>query len=239
MRGRYIEFISEYCDRWCERCAFTERCSTFAVASAVAMCDGDVAAAIELAVGRPRVPGGEPQEPAGERMADLCAECEPTQKELDEIGQELEARRARVEKMGLAEASLDYAVATCRWLTAHDRSVDSGNPDVRDAIAIISWDSHLIHVKMMRALGGRDEYPDGEPFVTRPVQSDWNGSAKIARICIDRSERAWRVVAAAADDGAAAVLAHSLAALRHDLEQEFPRAMEFRRPGFDDDRAAV
>jgi hypothetical protein len=26
-----IDFISAYCDRWCERCAFTERCSVFAV----------------------------------------------------------------------------------------------------------------------------------------------------------------------------------------------------------------
>ena len=25
MRGRYIDFISAYCDSWCERCAFTDR----------------------------------------------------------------------------------------------------------------------------------------------------------------------------------------------------------------------
>ncbi len=31
MHGDRIDFISEYCDRWCERCAFTSRCSAYAV----------------------------------------------------------------------------------------------------------------------------------------------------------------------------------------------------------------
>ena len=52
MNGDRIDFISSYCDRWCERCSFTSRCSLFAVQTAIAMC-GDVADGIELAVGRP------------------------------------------------------------------------------------------------------------------------------------------------------------------------------------------
>jgi hypothetical protein len=34
-----IDFISAYCDSWCERCAYTTRCSAFAVRVATAMCD--------------------------------------------------------------------------------------------------------------------------------------------------------------------------------------------------------
>ena len=56
MRGHRIEFISEYCDRWCERCAFTLRCSSYAVRAAMAMC-GDFDEAVELAVGAPRAVG--------------------------------------------------------------------------------------------------------------------------------------------------------------------------------------
>ena len=52
MNGDRIDFISSYCDRWCERCVFTSRCSLFAVQAALEMC-GDVADGIELAVGRP------------------------------------------------------------------------------------------------------------------------------------------------------------------------------------------
>jgi hypothetical protein len=86
----------------------------------------------------------------------------------------------------------------------------------------------------MRALAGRDEDPTGDLFEQGPVQSDWNGSGKVALICIERSERAWRTVAAATTDEAAGVLADSLARLGEAMRREFPRAMEFHRPGFDD-----
>ena len=56
--SRYIDFISAYCDRWCERCAFTERCSLFAVQCAMAMCD-DEREAMELSVGRAPSEDGE------------------------------------------------------------------------------------------------------------------------------------------------------------------------------------
>lgn len=39
MQDDRIDFISAYCDGWCERCAFTARCSTFAVRVATSMCD--------------------------------------------------------------------------------------------------------------------------------------------------------------------------------------------------------
>ena len=86
----------------------------------------------------------------------------------------------------------------------------------------------------MRALDGRDEYPGGAPFEKSAVQSDWNGSAKVALISVQRSEHAWRVVSAASGDEAAAVLAGTLENLRQEMNREFPRAMEFRRPGFDE-----
>jgi hypothetical protein len=104
---------------------------------------------------------------------------------------------------------------------------------VREALETIDWDSHLIHVKIMRALDGRDEYPRGAPFETSAIQSDWNGSAKVALLSIERSERAWRVVAAVTMDEAAGVLADTLAGLRLDATGEFPNAMAFKRPGFD------
>lgn len=56
MRSNRIEFISEYCDRWCERCAFTNRCSAYAVQAALGMC-GDLKEALQLAVGVPMAVG--------------------------------------------------------------------------------------------------------------------------------------------------------------------------------------
>ena len=46
---RFIEGIYNYCDRWCERCAFTERCSLIAVQRALALCADDDAEAMETA----------------------------------------------------------------------------------------------------------------------------------------------------------------------------------------------
>ena len=51
-----IDFISSYCDRWCERCAFTSRCALFEVQVAIGMC-GNVEEGIELAVGAPHPEG--------------------------------------------------------------------------------------------------------------------------------------------------------------------------------------
>jgi hypothetical protein len=55
-----IDFISSYCDRWCERCAYTARCSAYACEVAVAMC-GDFVQGLELAVGTPHPVDGEPR----------------------------------------------------------------------------------------------------------------------------------------------------------------------------------
>jgi hypothetical protein len=225
----YIDFISAYCDSWCERCAFTERCSHFAVKAAHAMCDGDFEQALELAIGRPQQPAGPRQKKLRERMADAFADYEePSAKELDKIGRELEQREARVRRHPLSQASLDYSVAAHRWLDSTADECDG------DALSIVRWDVYLIHVKIDRALAGRDEYPDGAWFEPSVIQSDWNGSAKVALISIERSERAWRSIAAARSHDGATALADMLAELRHAAACEFPRALEFRRPGFDD-----
>jgi len=234
MSRSYIDFISAYCDSWCQRCAFTERCSHFALSAALAMCDGDYEAATELAIGPARVPGGQPQKKLAERMADaMDGYQEPTAKELEDIGREEDERRERLRRHPLAEMSYDYSVAGDRWIERHESgNVDEGGSG-NEALEVIRWDLFLIHVKIMRALHGRDEDPKGRFWKGR-VQNDWNGSAKVSLISIDRSERAWRTIAATRHDEGAMALADNLAALREGMRREFPRAMDFRRPGFDD-----
>jgi hypothetical protein len=122
MPKNYIDFISSYCDSWCERCAFTERCSSFAVQSAIAMCDGDFGAAMDLAVGPAVTPGRERRKTIGERMMSFLVDHEPTEQELQQIRSEMEERRQRLRRHPLAEATLDYTVASHRWLDAHERS---------------------------------------------------------------------------------------------------------------------
>ncbi len=238
MARRYIDFISAYCDHWCERCGFTQRCANYAVTSALAMCEGNEVAALELVLGPPQVPGAPPRKSVGERMAEALGDCEPDQRELDAIGRELDERKQRIRRIAVAQASLDYAIASTRWLKAYRGAGNDEGAALRDAIETIGWDSSLIHVKIMRALDGRADPAGSSWFGGRGAQASWNGSAKVALISIERSEQAWRTVVAATPDEAAGVLAAFLARLRLETEKEFPDAMAFKRPGFDDGRAA-
>ena len=96
-----IDFISAYCDRWCERCAFTTRCSTFRVTAAIAMC-GDARDGLELALGAPRLPA--PRD-AGQTAPILDFDCEEsTPEELARFQRVEEARRTRLHETSLMVA---------------------------------------------------------------------------------------------------------------------------------------
>ena len=108
MRSERIDFISEYCDRWCERCAFTSRCSSYAVQAAMGMC-GDFKEAIELAVGAPRRVGATAVDDSEQRpWLDIP---EPTPKELRDLEQEEKARQRRIDHSPVTRmANRDAAV---------------------------------------------------------------------------------------------------------------------------------
>lgn len=230
MRTDRIEFISAYCDRWCERCAFTNRCSAYAVHAALAMCDGDVAAAVELAVGPPP----DRERPGRRSFEEHLAEYHPTEQELAEVGREIEESEERIDQLPITTDALVASTLSHQWLSAHSTQLgDHDDRSVRDAFEIASWDCHLIAAKVHRALGGRDEAEHGESPDDDPIQNDWNGSAKVALISLDRSVSAWNTMAAATADPDAAAIVERLRALRLDVERAFPNAMRFVRPGFD------
>lgn len=66
------------------------------------------------------------------------------------------------------------------------------------------------------------------------MQNDWNGSAKVALISLERTEVAWRIIGDATGDGEASALADVVATFRRIVLDEFPKAMSFIRPGFDE-----
>jgi hypothetical protein len=209
MRTDRIDFISAYCDRWCERCAFTSRCSTFAMEAAIGMC-GDVEEGLQLALGGAGMP------PASR------APAQPPRGT---------PREARAEEPPLLRLASAYSMLAHRWLRAEREAWGlSADAIVREAMNVIAWDHVLIRVKLDRALNGRQPCDDGHP-----IQNDANGSAKLALICIERSEASWRVVAQATGGDLPLMMAGHLAQLRADVEREFPEAHRFVRPGFDED----
>lgn len=233
MKSDRIDFISAYCDRWCERCAFTMRCSTFACHAATAMCDGDFRQGLELAVGQPQpVDGARPEPPPW--LQELL-DYEPSAVEIAKAVEDDRLRNERIAAMKLSEASHDYTMASFRWLRDRTDSIRAGaDATLSEALEVASFDTALIGAKIHRALHGRETFADGEDPDDHPVQNDWNGSAKVALISIERSEAAWRLIAQALADEGAAVLGELLHELADLVRQEFPDAMAFVRPGFDE-----
>ena len=226
-----IDFISAYCDSWCERCGFTSRCSAFAVQAALGMC-GDGGGALELAVGLPAPVEAAPRDQV---FTAHVERAEPSDRELRErIGHDT-MRFARIQ----ATAMMKNANAIAALAHACVSSVLSAGQVQDDkvlveALEVARWDSTVVGAKLARALSGRDRQDeDGDSNEDR-VQNDWNGSAKVALISIDRSVDAWEVIAQATGDVAAVGLALALDDLRRLVEQEFPSARRFVRPGFDE-----
>ena len=234
MESDRIDFISSYCDRWCERCAFTSRCSAYACDVAIAMC-GSVAEGIELAVGRPHPV--DPQQ--GQQVRDWRADLpngRMSPEEEAEYERERKARDRRIEASAISRLAWTFMEAAHEWLLERgDALRASADPVLAEAIEIASHDWSFITVKLHRALDGRDRHDHGSEFDDdHPTQNDWNGSAKIALLVIERSEAAWRVIAVAAQDSRASGIGEMLATLQRLALERFPHAMAFIRPGFDE-----
>jgi len=233
MLDERIDFISAYCDRWCERCGFTDRCSAYACQIAIAMC-GDEEAGIELAVGRPQPVGREKEKSVGERLMEEMEAAMPSETDLAAAQREEEAHRKRIGSHPLTETAETYMQVATAWLKDHSERVRSmAETAVRDALDVISWDVFLIGAKLRRALSGRDRRHE-EEWDDDPIQNDWNGSAKVALISLARSEAAWQIVANLPDNGGAAVVMDTITRLRTAANEQFPDAMRFKRPGFDE-----
>jgi hypothetical protein len=228
MHSNRIEFISEYCDRWCERCAFTTRCSAYAVEAALGMC-GDLKDALRLAVGAPMAVGG--TRPSGD-----IEFIEATAEEQHAFETTIHAHARRIKEAPLTKNAMDIAIAEHRWLHEHAAIRASADAVVREAIAVVFRYSVFIGGKLARTLHDRE--PGGDS-ADDPIQNDWNGSAKIAMIAIERSQSAWQTIAEATGDVGAAALAASLATLCNQVEDAFPFARLFKRPGFDDPGAVA
>ena len=118
MRGNYIDFISSYCDRWCDRCDFTERCSAYAVQVATAMCDGDLSAGLELAVGSPPPLTDEDRERQEEFLEEL-GDLAPTHEEAAEWEREMDEQDERLDELPLTTTAETTWLLAQAWLDDH------------------------------------------------------------------------------------------------------------------------
>lgn len=239
---RFISGIYNYCDRWCDRCTLSSRCMVFARTSA----QGEPATFEDLA----------------ERMHEDFAEAiAMLQEKADELGIDLsaapdpgetveaEAVQATIAKHPVRQSADAYARTAGAWLAAHaaDCDADCQRPapscrrppiegaapllSAREAITIIGWHQYQIGVKLTRALASDSaDWPEAD----NSVQTDANGSARVALLAIERSLDAWfELLHFHRDAGAIVRILEHLNALRDDVDRVFPDARRFVRPGFD------
>lgn len=245
----FISGIYNYCDRWCERCAFSSRCFLYATEKADQdFDDPDVRDLNNAKFWRQLKSIFKDaheliEQCAEEAGIDLDAiEVDPQKASTDE-----ETNIAR--RQELSVLARDYAVIVQSWLAKEVRGEEGlrhhalGNTtnsdaeiDAISAVEVIRWYQFFIAAKVFRALlGSADVYTDGDDE-ENPAQSDSNGSAKIALIAIDRSLNAFRVIRGCLSntgDSIAPIMA-TLETLRSGIEDTLPLAREFVRPGFDE-----
>ncbi len=225
IRDGFIESIFNYCDRWCETCAFTSRCRLFADMARV---DAALDPMFQDIIAAPPLPRDIPPPPpqwleALIEEANKAGEEPLTDEELAKY-----APKVLPEHQSIHARAFAYCLYVHQWLEDRDSQT---RDDPKDPIAVIAWFASLNSSKIFRALTGLAQ-DDG----ARDYPPDHEGSAKVAMLGIERSHAAWlqlvsdgRVPASAAEAPIA-----ELVWLGEQLERVFPKARSFVRPGFDE-----
>lgn len=235
-RKDLISGVHNYCDRWCERCPFTRRCGSYFLSEGF----------------------GEDQEENDSKNEkfwdDLKIIFEVTfemiQEDLDELGVDLddikdEDYEVEWVKNDATKQSKKYGFDISEWLKKHDEDLQQTAQKLmlvdenkllalKDAIEVVRWYSFFISAKIHRAFLKHewDEEDEDDEY----YMYDNNGSAKIALIAIDRSIAALGYILEKMpvyEDDLFGFLT-TLSKIKKDVLAAFPKAMEFKRPGFDD-----
>jgi hypothetical protein len=235
---RFIPGIYNYCDRWCERCPQTSRCLNFSF-SEEEFSDPETRDIRNEAFWK-KLSG------IFEESLELLREgAKKWGIELETLDLEGDTERMRAkdevaEGHVISRAAKSYSKMVGDWflekggLFVETATVVNDGVNLEEAIEVIRWYQHFIAAKVMRAIRGKmEEEEEEERWDEFPSDSD--GSAKIALIAIDRSIGAWAVISHHDPLHAESVfdIISFLDSLRQAVEETFPNARSFNRPGFD------
>ena len=246
---RFIPGIYNYCDRWCERCAFAGRCMNYAM-SQEAEAAGDCRARDienEAFWDKLHETFASAMETIEEQADEMDFDFD--EEDFDEFRERAEQVRETAKAQPYSRTARRYIDTVDSWFALNegllDEQGDGRKPSaqaeisandtaaLRDCLEVIRWYQPQILVKLCRAAGGtiRAETEELDCF-----QEDADGSAKVAIIGIERSIAAWATVLRRFPDHEDAIFAlGTLKRLLRQVEAAFPNARAFRRCGFDTD----
>lgn len=231
---QFISGIHNYCDRWCECCAFTSRCRVAEMEKEMAPNEessdiqssgfweylSDIFSVIHEMVEKDAIRLG----------IDLDKDISD---ERDLVKEEADNHTLSKQAIKYAKYSGELLKKNADYFSNYAKTLE--NEEVLKTIAnnleIIQWDHILIGAKLHRALTGL--YKQKPPEL---IQNDMNGSAKVALICIDRSISSWSNLLKnnpGMEDEHLNIL-KQLSQIQKQAKDIFPNALNFHRPGFDD-----
>lgn len=251
LKKNNIPSVHNYCDRWCERCRFVDRC---AIGSSEKLLETELK--MDLAMTEEKR-----QEIMWQHVADSFAEAgRLLDKMIADAGLDIEAIRKEAKENpyqepalterqeAIKELTMEYGKDVHGWMNNNKELfepegltsralVQPNSPEkfmrnVKDAIETVNWFCFFISVKSQRACTGKQE----DKFEEDLIQSDFNGSAKIALIAAGRSIVAWEFLLKAFPEIEFAIIGYLalLQKISRHLLLEFPDAQKFIRPGFDE-----
>jgi len=232
---RFIPGIYNYCDRWCERCSQTLHCLNFSV-SEEEFSEPESRDIRNEAFWRKLsqilVEALESLKEAGKKWG-----IDPEAFESASDTESVRIKDEAAENHVVCRAAGAYGSMVEDWVKRREgllfetASVGDGGVEIEEAFEVIRWYQYFIGAKVARAIRGRiEEEERGDELA-----GDSDGSAKIALVAMDRSIGAWAMILhcnSLCAEGALEIISF-LDRLRQAVEETFPSARSFIRPGFD------
>lgn len=252
----FIDGIYHYCDRRCETCAFNERCYAFSIQgkheNEEEMKEDHILSQVirenmteamvwveKSAAETILSPGKDLDE---EKMATIIKinHEQSRDHELSVVAREYWT----ICKNFLEDLRnmTDDAKRLAREVGTGIKTIQQAGVEMKEitgSLNTVQWYMFFIEAKLQRALYSRAKLNDEaqDDFIDLiNCTSDANGSAKIALIAIDKSIECWKLLykkMSTAEETGLSCLA-KLERIKKMTLQEFPDAMEFIRPGFDE-----
>ena len=234
MEEKFISGIHNYCDRWCERCAFTARCRVAEAESEMTDEERD----IENEAFWRNLSNifAEAKTMIAEKAREFGIEIEPISDEKFTLHKQRERQTIGAEDLTkLAETYWKTTRKTLDtkedWLIFSALDEDAQN----EMLEIISWYQFFISAKIQRGFHGILDFDGNEDEnELNDSQSEANGSIKVALIAVERSIMAWTNLMTDENSAKIQPLIFLLENIKQTAEKKFPNAKDFVRPGFDE-----
>lgn len=240
----FIDGIFNYCDRWCERCGFTDRCR---LADDEQLRNAEHRAALE----DPHdwdIVVEDLSKSFAETISLIRKEAQKLgidiDAETDAIEDEVAGQMERAKRQPIYVAALEFTKRASDFLQTYGKSLDEElarqalgekTTVVEDAIETLSWYHLQVPAKIFRAIHDVCNNCDGNEL-DRVDRDDANGSAKVAHLGLLRSMKALLILQDCRpwlrDEITKLLL--MIGDLVEAIDELFPGHKSFKRPGFDD-----